>query len=279
MVESVSVRPVVPYTPILALHHDVRGWSRARRLAKAKEWADDPRGLIDCYVRSVEEFSAYDNRAEHFLSLTRGGESRRVPLPEPPPQVIRTTDDLVSWIAREGGFDLGDHLAVDYVEREVSVIRTTNRARWDDPAAHGSAGRALLPDLLLATRPDRAPAIGEIKITKAGTSQTDKDPFAAVVQALAAVAHLATEAQYDRLLRHFPEAQFRPLHGADPQLDLYLIAVAHDTTITDIEEMGDAVRRLSRRLMDDDRMKRTLRRIAFVELEVTSGELQAALHW
>ena len=270
---------VVPYTPILALHHDVRGWSRARRLAKAKEWADDPRGLIDCYVRSVEGFSEYDNRREHFLSLTSSGESRRAPRPEPPPPAIRTTDDLVSWIARDGGFDLSGHLGADYVEREVSVIRTTNRARWDDPAAHGSAGRALLPDLLLATRSDRTPAVGEIKITKVGTNRTDKDPFAAVIQALAAVAHLATEAQYDRLLRHFPEARFRPLDGAGPRLDLYMVAVAHDATITDIEEITDAVRRLSARLMDDGRMKRTLRRIAFVELDVSSGELQGALHW
>ncbi len=274
-----NVGLVVPYTPILSLHHDVRGWCRARRLAKAKEWADDPGELIECYLQSVERLGAYDNRAEHFLSLTSTGASRRVPLPHPPPAVIRTTDELVSWIAEEGGFDLGPDLGVDYVEREVSVLRTTDHARWDSPAAHGSAGRALLPDLLLATRPDRTPAIGEIKITRAGTQQTDKDPFAAVIQGLAGVAHLATEAQYDRLLRHFPKARFRPLDGAGPRLDLYLVAVAHDATITDMQEMTDAVERLSTGLMRDCQIERTLRRIAFVELEVSSGQLRGQVHW
>jgi hypothetical protein len=213
-----------------------------------------------------------------LLDLTSTGESKRALLPKPP-ATIGGTDDLVSWIEEEGGFDLAPNLGVDYVEREVSVIRTTNRAQWDDPEARGSAGRALQPDLLLATRADRTPAIGEIKITKAGTNQTDKDPFAALVQALAGVAHLATESQYERLLKHFPQAQFRPQKGSEPELDLYLVAVAHDITITDIEEMTGAVERLGRKLTSDPRVARTLRRIAFVELEVSGGQLRGKLHW
>jgi hypothetical protein len=279
MVESLSVGIVVPYTPILSLHHDVVRWPRAKRLAKAEEWADDPAGLIGCYLESVERLSVYDNRSQHFLNLTRTGESKRHPLPKPPPAAIRGTDDLVSWIEEEGGFNLAPDRGVDYVEREVSVIRTTNHAEWDDHEARGSVGRALQPDLLLATRADRTPAIGEIKITKVGTKQTDKDPFAALVQALAAVAHLATEPQYERLLKHFSEARFRSREGSGPQLDLYLVTVAHDITITAIEEMTDAVKRLSEKLVNDRQMARTLRRIAFVELNVSRGRLRGEVHW
>jgi hypothetical protein len=270
---------IVPYTPILSLHHDVCGWSRLSRLEKAKEWADDAKELIDCYLESLERFRVYNNRDQHFLSLTTAGKSKRAPLPKPPPAAIGRTNDLVSWIQEEGGFDLRPALGADYVEREVSVLRTTNHAQWDDHDAHGSPGRALQPDLLLATRDDRTPAIGEIKITKAGTNQIDKDPFAALVQALAAVAHLATGPQYERLLNHFPEARFRRPERSGPQLDLYLLAVAHDVTITYIEEMTDAVQRLSARLVRDAEMARTLRRIAFVELDISSSQLRGKRHW
>lgn len=137
------------------------------------------------------------------------------------------TDTVASAILDADGGDVGTRpdLSYVYVEREVSVLRTTGDATWDKPNGAGKAGQSLLPDLLLANRHDHTPIIGEVKVTKRGSNQTDKDHFAAPVQALAAVAHLATPAQYERLRHWFPERFTEPADHRHPRLDIYLLSV------------------------------------------------------
>lgn len=253
----------VPYTPILKLHHEIPKLPRAQQLARAEELAADPGELARAFTDSVERFAAYDNRDEGFV-----GSAPRKPL-EWDRDVIRRTNDLAGRLERDGGLEVPQRadLAADYVAREVSVIRTTGAATFDDSAAVGMAGRALQPDLLLANRTDRTPIVAEVKITKPGTNQTDKNPFAALIQALAAAAHLATPAQYERLRRHFPEVEMAAPSSGVPRLDVYLIAVAHDDRITYMADLFEATRQISQALVADKAVARSLRRIAFLNIE------------
>jgi hypothetical protein len=162
-------------------------------------------------------------------------------------------------------------LEFDYVDREVSIMRTLNRATFDDPEA-GPAGNPLVPDLLLASSGDRTPIVGEVKITDG--AHADKDPHAAFIQALAAVAHLATDSQYQRLLATFPDAHYREPGDQLPQLDLYLVLVRFDREMTDMGGLIDAVAEISRQLTSDERVSAHLRRIAAIDIDNDGGQPQ-----
>jgi mRNA-degrading endonuclease YafQ of YafQ-DinJ toxin-antitoxin module len=249
---------------------------------RAASWARDPSELIDAYKTSVELFRSYNNPREDFLNRGADGEPKRDPLPDPPPLEIDGTDPLVAWIRRAGGFTLKERseLSVSYVEREVSVIRTTN-AEWGNPphpkASRSSAGRALQPDLLLRTS-HGTPAVGEIKVSKKG-KQTDRDPLGALVQCLAGVAHLATRNQYHRLLAKFRDAAFRPMPDKGPALDVYLVSHAHSSDPTGFDTLVPDVETISRKLVRDETVAETLRRIVYIDLSVGSGSLQAECLW
>jgi hypothetical protein len=283
---------VIPFTPMMALHYRMARRplpTVAAQCATAEAWAADPSELIDAYIESVRLFQTYANPKEHFLNLRPDGTPHRDPLPKPPSLPVANTDALVSWIDEHSGFGISEHpelqLGVDYVEREVSVIKTRN-AMWDDPEAQGSAGRALQPDLLLRTR-DGTPAIGEIKVTRPGRAtksgalgqpNPDKDPLAALVQALAAVAHLATPPQYARLRTFFPQANFTEPGPEGPRLDVYLVEYNHGG-IPWIEEIACDVRTISKAVTRHPEVSKTLRRVVFVELFVENEALRSTLHW
>jgi hypothetical protein len=247
---------------MLKLHHEIPKLSRGQQLEGAADLAADPGELARAFTESVERFAAYDNRDEGFV-----GSAPRKPL-EWDREAIHRTNDLAGRLERDGGLEISGRLdlAADYVAREVSVMRTTGAATFDDPAAVGMAGRALQPDLLLANRADRTPIVAEVKITRPGTQQTDKNPFAALIQVLAAAAHLATLAQYERMRLHFPAAGLAAPPSDGPRLDIYLIAVAHDDRITDMAAIFKATRQISQKLIDDKAVARSLRRIAFLDI-------------
>lgn len=252
----------VPYTPMLKLHHEIPRLSRAQQLARAEDLAADPGELARAFTESVDLFAAYDNRDEGFA-----GSAPRKPL-EWDREAIHRTNDLAGRLERDGGLQVSKraNLAADYVAREVSVMRATGGATFDNPAAAGMAGRALQPDVLLANRADRTPIVGEVKITQPGTNQTDKNPFAALIQVLAAAAHLATATQYERLRLHFPDAGFAAPSNDGPRLDIYLIAVAHDDRITHMADLLTMTRQISEALVADKAVARLLRRIAFLDI-------------
>lgn len=257
----------VPYTDILDIHRKVRHMSRAKRLEMVRALAEDERPLAATFTDSITEFAAgYANPYENFLP-----DSTRKPLPANPARLLNT-DTVTAAIKLAGQLAIPgwSDFDVTYVERELSVMRTTAAAKWSDPTETGPAGRALLPDLLLANREDRTPAIGEIKVTKQGADQTDKDHYAALIQALAGAAHLATPAQYARLQRWLPYSFRTPEDSRYPRLDVYIISVAFSDEITDMEAILDATRRLSERLLRNDLVKRHLRRIVAVDLEPTT---------
>jgi len=264
---------VLPYTPMYELYREVNKLSRKARRDRANRLAEDATELVNAFAESVTSFSTYRNIEEPFLPTTA-----RKGLPEPPPSSINRTEDLVAWLAHANRCDVPGwpHLSFDYVEREVSVVRTTEKARF---AGHPelSAGRALVPDLLLVNRQDRMPIVAEVKITKG--QQPDKDPFAALIQCLTGLAHLATAHQYERLLRHFGDAHFRELDGEPPVMDAYLVLVDFDPTLTSMKALMESTKRLSCGLTQHEAFRRNVRRITCLDLAPRHGSLRACLHW
>jgi nucleotide-binding universal stress UspA family protein len=70
-----------------------------------------------------------------------------------------------------------------YIDRELDVMRTSAGQMLDDGSP---AKRALVLDLLLASADDGRPIVTEVKI------RTDGHAISALIQALAAAAHLVT---------------------------------------------------------------------------------------
>jgi len=262
---SDAMKVTIPYTPILEQYHGLEKLSRQERLADAKRLAKNATPVVRNFGNSIERFAlAYSNAYEPFL-----GRPGRKPLPKPSGPHIETGNQLVARLPRGRVRVLGrPELDFRFVEREVSVIRTRH-ASFDVPEqAARSAGRALLCDLLLANADDKTPIIGEIKVTRG--QYTDKDPYSALVQALASAAHLVIPAQYGRLLHHFPR-RFRADHG---RVDVYVITGSYDSRLTHMKDLLEAARSLAGRLLEEESVTRYVRRIEFLDAAPAGQQLR-----
>jgi hypothetical protein len=119
--------------------------------------------------------------------------------------------------------------------------------------------------VLLANAHDRAPIIGEIKISSRhpASKATDQNPFYALVQLLVGAAELATESQLARLRRHmrieFPLAE-------SSRIDLYVLAV-FETQATYYGELVECVDRVAPALLAAPSLARRIRRIALLRID------------
>jgi hypothetical protein len=172
-----------------------------------------------------------------------------------------------------------EELACEYLDRELVAMRTT--------AGTASPGIAVRLDLLLAAT-DRTPIIGEIKRTADATGRgvpaTDKDPFSALVQALACTAQLATPAQYARLSRWGragPDGRPKPADlapASTPTFDVYI--VLHNRPVgTHLPELGNVTEQLAVELLANAGVARLVRRIACLVTEVREGTLTTQREW
>lgn len=266
MDEARPMPDTVPRTPMYDRYKKLPT-GRRERLSQAEALAADPAELARDFAETIAEFEAgYDHRDEPFHSGRADGATVA--------DTIARTPDLALRLRDAGGLAVEDRpeLSFDYVERELAVTRTTGRATFPDGT---SAGKPLVADLLLANRSDRTPIIGEVKIG------IDKDPYAALIQALACAAHLATAPQYQRLRNAYPEAQFPATAGPPPALDVYLIPVRFsDSGATYMPQLLEATRELSHALMQDTRVYNAVRRIACLEINLDEhGAAHAAVRF
>lgn len=160
-------------------------------------------------------------------------------------------------------------LSVEWVDYESSIVRTLGDARFDNEA-RSKAGRPLLPDLLLAT--SGTPVVGEVKIGP-------DEPFAAIVQLMAYVAHLVTKTQYARLTGNYPAAGFPQANP--PRVDAYLILHRFGAAnATYCDELLAHAARLSDGLMRQSAITRYVGRIVCLEADFAAGgELVAQTRW
>jgi hypothetical protein len=143
--------------------------------------------LVEIYEESKQHFSSYENIKQDFLS-----HSRRKPLPTAF-RTISGTNHVISILKANGtnGVTRGPSLAFDYVEREVSPIRTKHGV-FDTGKSGRRSGTGGI-DFIGITVRDHTPILGEVKLNHDGT------PFSALVQLLTYLSELATPDQRKRV--------------------------------------------------------------------------------
>ena len=168
-------------------------------------------------------------------------------------------------------------LAMDYLDRELLVQRTTSPAEWEDGSRNLGGVRL---DVLLADAADRTPVVGELKLPG------DMDPFFALVQALACAAHLATPNQYERMRRHMDRVKLPELH-MEPRLDVcVLFADPPDYDPTQpakgryMADLKTAAEGLAPQLLTQDALIPMVRRIAGLAMALDdAGAVTAEVRW
>ena len=257
-----------PVTVLVHVYRLLKVMSHKERLEMATWLTDKPQVFDGWFKRSVERFERdYENVAEPFHP------------PRDPARIARykkaaigTTPELVARLAERPAPDgfwqvVGDPgLDFAFVDYEVPPARKTGRARFEDglPSTSG-----MKMDLLLKSR-DRIPVVGEAKVST--DTGDDKDPFFALVQALALAAQVVTPKQLARLALHYPKERFRQEGVVD------VVVVLFKPSLTANSTFQDALYRQSVKLVDvliqQCQLKKRVRRLAFIEAaRSTEGQL------
>lgn len=252
-------RDVIPVTEMLTLYRRLRLAPQADRLAMARSLERDPEALAGMFSRTVARFTPYMN-PEPFH-----GEREHEPKP---PTDLATGRHAIEHLWHLGGpgrawsVEGEEDLGFRVVDYEVEITRTTRSPGFSD-GAKSTAG--LTTDLLLRGGEDR-PIVCEVK---AGTARRDDtDPFLALVQALAAGAHLATESQRARLATHYGLG--------DGPMDVYVLMTRPPSKRRSRhqDDLYEAARSLADDLTEHGDVARHVNRIAFIDARPREGGLE-----
>jgi hypothetical protein len=236
-----------PYTEMLAVFRACpRGLTEGEAYGETLLAA--PERLASLFFLSVAQFSRYSNIDEPFHE----GNVAPPFTPDHGVTITRTVDVAKRLadgggcvVEGEGGFEFV------YVDRELDVMRTSTTQLLDDGT---SSKRALVLDLLLA-RSDGTPILTELKIAK------DAHPHYALVQVLAAAAHLVTPAQRARLEKTYVGRVRMPRRP--PYIDLAILLVDKPDTGKAASILADA-QKLSVALLASPEVGSLIRGIHFL---------------
>lgn len=262
---------IIPVTEMRSLYTVVQDFTRREfQLAMAREAArvPVPERLANRFRASVEQFSRYSNIVEPFYPQIR---------PDLPliarDAVIQSTTDLTCHLCQHSqslGIVGNDRdLDFELVDREIIPSRTTEGAVYANgaPATHGKR-----LDWLLRNAHDHTLVIGEVKI------RADKNPFVALIQGLLYAAELVTNAQRERLVRHY-DGKFQFPKPADsdevdtdprtPACDIYVVLHEYNWDAEDLCELFQATQTLAERLLQHEALSGHIRRIACLDAQRT----------
>jgi hypothetical protein len=227
-----------------------------RYLAAARRLLEEPRELVEIFRSSVEKMTDYFARNDPGGDRLYGAE--RPELKQPPGlEGTAAVGALMEDRGRHRWDVLGDDsLSFYYIDRELLVTQAKGLAAPTSPDV-----ASLRLDLLLANAKDGLPIVAELKVTTPERESPDKNPFFALIQALACASYLLPPPQMARLRRH---DRGRRLKIDDGRLDVYVVTVREPPASKSWFELRDAAERLSAATIED--LGRWIRTIAFVEL-------------
>jgi hypothetical protein len=235
-----------PYTELTRRYVDLKALSSAERLKKAE--STDPGELAREFAQSVSAFQGFSTDQPFF--------------PENPDRDLNKSPEAASrgygWamaIKRQQLVEVerDPELNFRYVEREIVPTRTQRRTQFEDPDGH-----EVQIDIILANDAGDAgrPIVTELKIAR------DKDPFTALIQALAGAAQLASSQQRARLSSLGDSVGVHlASHEEDPLLDVYVLLGAFPKTGRDLFDQLKLAGRLARHLEQEDEVRAHLGRI------------------
>ena len=284
-----TVKRIIPVTPIMRRYQALRKMPQQDRLTEAERLVEDPAELANEFAASVAHFASYANLNDHFYPPGRAKREFAEDVKRTNDLVLRLADQQrivpVDSAGRLMTHDAGPsvtpvpaaNLAMDYVDRELLVQRTTSPAEWED-GTHNRGGVRL--DVLLADAADRTPVVVELKLPG------DMDPFFALVQALACAAHLATPNQYERMRRHLHRVTLPELSEA-PRLDvcvLFVDPLDHDPAQPPkgryMADLKTAAEMLAPKLLARDALAASVRRISGLGMAIVdTGVVTAEVRW
>ena len=206
----------IPQTLLQTRYRELRKSSFEKRLELAEAHIDDSGRTLakefkDSLAETKEYFRDHDFSDEPLYPKPRLQQG---------PSGLKNSVTLGRYLQRHRTMRwkvAGDRsLDFHYLDREIVATRAPG-ARLD-----GGRSTRLGPrvDLLLANAETGRPTLGEVKLTSSGSP--DKDPYYAMIQALASAAYLLPHNQASRLALdpHDPEDRIRDLRGG---IELYLL--------------------------------------------------------
>jgi hypothetical protein len=216
MAESIPITPVFDY--YARLHYKGAGKRGekvyAQRLSEAKHHVESNGvELVEMFDESLRMAREHFDQHDHSnLPFCDPRESLAV---DPG---LESTDALARWLSdrhQQRWQVLGDDsLSFYYVDRELVSTRA--------PGAKLANGKSTRDgprlDLLLANAHTRRPIVGEVKLTRHGSP--DKDPFFALIQALASAAYILPTEQLARIRHHDGD---RRIDADSRRIDIYIL--------------------------------------------------------
>lgn len=236
-----------------------KGLSQEQRLLEARDLCAKPDTLVKMFEEDVEAFASYDNQQESFHS---GADDRDSTSFSPGSKTRVVAQSLITMI--EGGtveVAGNQELSFRYVDREIVSARTPKATfRTVDGDARSASTLPKL-DLLLASG-DGTPIVAELKVGD------DRDPFYALIQALAHAAMLVTENQLKRLHAQYP----KDISKDCEKVDVYVVLVGNAVG-TNWDDFDECAQDLAEKLMNDKSFARRVRRIEQIKLKVGARSL------
>lgn len=233
--------------------------TQAKRLKQAAELALDPMAVAEMFQRDVERFEPYDLRNERFHSGAKDRDTRDFARSSKTRMVAEAMMEVGEKAVTVPG---RDELSFTYVDREVVSARTPGGVMRTVAGEERPPKTAPQLDLLLAGH-NGLPIAAELKVGD------DRDPFYALIQALAHAAMLVTPNQLARLRNNYPGA----FAEDGDQVGVYVILVG-EASGSNWPQFQQHAKDLSEGLRSCDSFTKRVSRLAQVKLFVgaTEGE-------
>lgn len=247
-----SLEKLIPETALRNLYWLLRDFpSQEFHLAFTKELMRVPKKLDELVERSFRHFSHFKNR-EAFHERGQNGD-----LTMDRQQSKKLSDQFTVEISKQKTVKIQDNLSFDYVDYDISPLRTTGNPGFESGESSRSSGTGGI-DLLLSNAKDQSPIVGEIK------AEEDATPLLALIQALTYAIELATPSQRERLQSAYP-GRFK-LAEKGPFIDIYLLLVSPPEDIG-AKDFLKAVGSLCKKLMQLKFTPTVIRKIVCLQTE------------
>lgn len=250
MRNHITLEKLIPETALRNLYWLLRDLpSQEFHRAFTKELNRVPEKLDELIQRSFSHFCHYKNQEAFHLRGTNGA-----PTPDRL-QSKKLADKFTVEIFTQKTVKIQDHLSFDYVDYDISPLRTTGNPGFESGESSRSSGTGGI-DLLLSNTEDQFPIVGEIK------AEEDTTPLLALIQALTYAIELATPSQRERLQSAYP-GRFKFAENG-PFIDIYLLLVSPPED-DKAKEFLKAVDSLCKKLMHLNFTPTVIRKIACLQ--------------
>lgn len=235
------MKKIVPSTKLRAFYEFL---SSLRLRTETQKCIMDDLTRKDIYKRLVKLFdqsynhieSTYDNTNEPFFNPN----ANRKPIIYK--TSLKSTNDVISHFLSNNKklFVVPSMYNFEYIEREVSPLRTTNAIFANGKSAKSSGTGGL--DFIGWNASKNLPVLGEIKV------DTDQNPFYAIIQLLTYLSEISTPKQIDRIniYKHFGMANSL---SSNTKFYLYIISCRQINSNQKYEQLLPSAKDLAKKIV------------------------------